>query len=240
MPYLKVVQYINLIKSDDLPGTRGNSFTTYNGGVFPWLPADEFEYDNERDGHGTHVAGSAAGATLNTPAKTVSCEAGKILSCVGDCKVDNSFGTDDDDIDRLCLDFGCDADTNELCLGNDVGQTLTDNGGAARGAKLAIFDVFFKEAGLSDYPGNGLWEPCAEVGCKLHSASLGGEPDCEVDSIDILYDEFMYQVMRRWLILRRRQMRLSSRRMLHCVFILSAFSAELNRPTKIKIQVISR
>lgn len=176
--------------------------------MFIFLPADGFGKD-ERAGHGTHVAGSAAGATLHTPAETVACEDSKALGCVGGCINGSSIGTDDDlittawaevDIDRLCPEFGCDATTNELCLSNDVGQTLTDHGGAAPGAKLAIFDVFYEDYGFSSYVGNDIWEACEEAGCKLHSMSSGSDYECELGPVDIEYDQFMYEVRRRLIV----------------------------------------
>lgn len=203
----QIVQYINLIKSDDEPQSHGDSFTTSDGRQqFPWLPADEFEYDYKA-GHGTHTAGSVAGATLNNPAELVECGAGEMVSCVGGCIDDNPLVTDDDlvsyyaqyaDIDRLCPlspEFGCDVAEDELCLGDDVSQTLTDNGGMARGAKLAIFDAFYGDFGLMTLIGNDLWETCAEADCKLHSNSWGSDNECELGTSDLLYDEFMYEVI---------------------------------------------
>ena len=64
----------------------------------------------------------------------------------------------------------------------------------ARGAKLAIFDGFAGDAGQMHYPGNGLWESCLDAGCKIHSNSWGIENVCELTSLDILYDDFMYKV----------------------------------------------
>ncbi len=200
----KIIQYINLIKSDDTAGSHGSSFTTDRGGLWPWLSADEFEYDYEA-GHGTHTAGSAAGSTLNTPAETVTCAAGRTLSCVGGCIDDDPFETEDDlvttsiahlylDIDRLCPEFGCDPEVDEFCLSDDVSETLTNHGGMAQGAKLAIFDGFYEDFGFMDFAGNGLWETCADAGCKLHSNSWGADYECEVSSSDTLYDDFMYQV----------------------------------------------
>eukprot|EP00752_Nemacystus_decipiens_P004360 g3984.t1 len=196
----KVVQYINLVQSDDVAGPNVGSWTSSEGQQFPWLPADEFEYD-DKAGHGTHTAGSAAGATLNNPAELVTCEAGKTVSCVGGC-VDDGPGSDDDlvsffyqyaDIDRLCPAYGCDPETDDVCLSGDVSETLTQNGGMAQGAKLAIFDVFHESYGLLDFLGNGAWEPCAEAGCKLHSNSWGGDVECLITPLDLMYDEYMYE-----------------------------------------------
>eukprot|EP00903_Cladosiphon_okamuranus_P006848 g6670.t1 len=195
----KVIQYINLVKSDDIAEPADGSFTSEGGDQFPWLPADEFEFD-DKAGHGTHTAGSAAGATLNTPAELVTCEAGKVVSCVGGC-IDETADDDDlvssnaqyADIDRHCPAFGCDDTDGAKCLSNDVSETLTKNGGMAQGAKLAIFDIFYEEYGLLDHIGNGLWEPCEEAGCKLHSNSWGSDYWCEITPLDVLYDEYMYE-----------------------------------------------
>lgn len=186
------------------------------GGKYPWLPAEEFEYD-EVAGHGTHTAGSAAGATLNNPGETVACGVGEVLSCVGGCIDEDRSVTTDDlvttaaaqyfDIDRLCPLFGCDGDTDELCLSEGasdtlttdtggVGETLTNNGGTAQGAKLAIFDAFHGAFGLSAYAGNDMWESCADADCKLHSNSYGSDYECQLGGLDTLYDYYMYEVRR--------------------------------------------
>ncbi len=98
------------------------------------------------------------------------------------------------DLDRLCPAFGCDDVENPACLSDDVSETLTNNGGMAQGAKLAIFDVFYGNYGLVEHIGNGLWEPCVEAGCKLHSNSWGADEGCETTPMDLLYDAFMYEV----------------------------------------------
>lgn len=200
-PTKQLIQYINMIKSDDLPQSHGTSFTSDGGEKFPWIPGEDFEYD-DKAGHGTHVAGSAAGATLNTPAEPVTCGNGTTLSCVGGCIDENLSVTDDDlvssyydyaDIDRLCPTFGCDATGDEKCLGDDLIATLTNNGGVAQGAKVAVFDAFFGNVGGMDFVGNDLWKPCAEADCKVHSNSWGGDLECELTAMDLLYDDYMYQ-----------------------------------------------
>lgn len=153
-------------------------------------------------GHGTHTAGSAAGATLSVPAETITCSGDETLSCVGAC-IDESESTDDlvsyylqlalPDLDRLCPMYGCDILTDP-CLSDEVDETLSNNGGMAQGAKLSIFDVFFEVFGLIDSLGNGVWDPCQEAGCKIHSLSLGGDTLCTTGESEILYDEFMYEV----------------------------------------------
>ncbi|CAM9227955.1 unnamed protein product, partial [Laminaria digitata] len=201
----KVIQYIDMIKMDSTAGL--GTITTSEGGYFYDIPTDGFQGDDV-EGHGTHTAGSALGATLNTPAETTTCsDTVKDPGCVGGC-IDadrtswgddlltlptyySSFGAD---IDRICPMRGCDEETVQWCLSDDVGETLTENGGMARGAKLAFFDVFANDdIDLMDYVGNGLWEPCLEAGCKVHSNSWGGAGVCLLTAQDILYDDFMYK-----------------------------------------------
>lgn len=196
----QIIQYIDMVNPDSVY----SSYSTPQGGLYPLLTADQFGEDDEA-GHGTHTAGSAAGATLNSPAETLTCSGTESLSCVGAC-ID---GTDDDlvtfyvqyysgllgaDLDRLCPMYGCD-DATEPCLTDDVSETLTANGGVAQGAKLSIFDVFFDDVALIDSLGNDVWEPCSEAGCRLHSSSLGADAECAVLPWDVFYDEYMYQVM---------------------------------------------
>ena len=198
----QIIQYINLVKSDSEPGQYGDYFTTYSGGRFPWLDATDFEQD-EAAGHGTHTAGSAAGATLNASAETVTCSGSNDLGCVGGCI--NPVSPTDDllssssqlfhvDLDRLCPSFDCGGYGEEVCLGDNVDKTLTEHGGIAQGAKLAIFDIFYDDLGLGSYAGNGVWEACLEAGCKIHSNSYGGDNVCEIGAADVEYDDFMYNV----------------------------------------------
>ncbi|CBN77322.1 peptidase S8 and S53 [Ectocarpus siliculosus] len=192
----KVIQYIELVN----PDSDYVAFSTTEGGVYPFLPPDEFGQDDSA-GHGTHTAGSAAGATLNDPAETLTCSGDETLGCAGAC-IDESETTDDlvssaiqmalPDLDRLCPMYGCD-DSTDPCLSDEVDETLTNNGGMAQGAKLSIFDVFFEVFGLIEVLGNGVWEPCLEAGCKVHSLSLGGDTLCTPGESEILYDDFMYE-----------------------------------------------
>ena len=189
------------MKSDSEPGQYGDYFTTSSGRRFEWLSAADFEQD-EAAGHGTHTAGSAAGATLNAPAETVTCSGSDALGCVGGCI--NPVSPTDDllsysqffyyDLDRLCPSFGCGGYGEEVCLGDDVDKTLMEHGGIAQGAKLAIFDIFYADFGLGSYAGNGVWEACLEAGCKIHSNSYGGDNVCELGAADVGYDDFMYNV----------------------------------------------
>lgn len=172
-----------------------------------WFSSDGFQGDDV-EAHGTHTAGSALGATLNNPAETpTACSGTEVPGCVGGC-IDadrTSWGDDlltllpefshfDVDFDRLCPMVDCDDTTDQRCLSDNVGQTLADHGGMAQGAKLAFFDVFADDFSFRQYVGNGLWEPCLEAGCKIHSVSIGADHGCMVHDLDVLYDEFMYNV----------------------------------------------
>ena len=194
-----------MIEPDSATTSSSSSSVTSGGRTVYWAPDESFDQDDPA-GHGTHTAGSAAGATLNVPAETVTCNDTDRLSCVGGCiDGDLSYSSDDlvswffqlaatTDIDRICPMYGCDNATTEVCLGDDVGKTLTDHGGMAQGAKLAIFDVFWGSNGLSSFVGNGLWEACMETGCKIHSNSYGSDDMCSLSPMEPVYDDFMYRV----------------------------------------------
>lgn len=103
------------------------------------------------------------------------------------------------DLDRLCPAYDCAGQTSEsdLCLGDDPSETLTENGGIARGAKLSIFDVLDDDGGLGVIlAGNGVWAPALEAGAKVHSNSYGADTQCTVIPRDVLLDDFMYKVNR--------------------------------------------
>ncbi|CAN0380151.1 unnamed protein product, partial [Scytosiphon promiscuus] len=186
---VQVIQYINLVKADSIPGPV--SSTSSGGNRVSWISPDHFQGDDV-DGHGTHCAGSALGATIRTPAETpTTCSGTEVLGCVGGC-IDAEYSQIGVDLDRLCPMIECDDATDPRCLSDDVGQTLADHGGMAQGAKLAFFDIFADGGALTSYVGNGLWEPCLEAGCKIHSLSIGGDFECTVNELDVMYDDFMY------------------------------------------------
>lgn len=202
---MQIIQYTNMVKTDSVLGSHGSSSTTSGGEHARWMPGSDFEND-DLIGHGSHTAGSVAGATRNVPAETVTCNEPRELGCVGGCIDRDAPVWSDDvnpyssqspwhgDIDRVCPELSCDDTTEPWCLSDDVSQTLTEHGGMAQGAKLSIFDVFYGEHSLSHYAGNDLWQPCAEAGCKIHSASIGGDVWCVPDAITMVYDDFMYKV----------------------------------------------
>lgn len=209
----QIVQYIDLIRQDNGSSTLpyGASWASTGGDHFPWISASQFSED-AAGGHGTHTAGSAAGATISFPVVTEDCTDGREVSCVGGCiDADAVFAGDDllsswesfytnlpfapVDLDRLCPRYDCDGVDETFCLGNDAGVTLAEHGGIARGAKLAIFDVLdhFGAIGI-ELAGNGIWEPAMEAGSKLHSSSWGGLNECRYLPMDVLHDSFMYNV----------------------------------------------
>ena len=193
------------MKSDSELGSHGTYFITEEGNQYLWSEISDFEQD-EAAGHGTHTAGSSAGATLNNPAETVTCSNSDVLGCVGGCISSNPSSYLDDigssysqiyfqaDLDRLCPSSDCDGYEEEVCLGDDIDATLTDHGGMAQGAKLAIFDVFLGDIGLASLAGNGLWVACLEAGCKVHSNSYGSDDLCGMSETAVSYDDFMYNV----------------------------------------------
>lgn len=206
---MQLVQYINLVRSDEDGGgnSHGSSYETSNGRRFPWIPADDFENDYAA-GHGTHVAGSAVGSTLTSTPDLVTCTGDKVMGCVGGCIEEDALSDDlvssslqfaqQADLDRLCPAFDCDGQGDEVCLGDDVQATLHEHGGAARGAKLSVFDVFFGDYAFGTImAGNGMWEPSYDIGGRIHSNSWGGDYDCRLSPVDILYDDYMYRVSAR-------------------------------------------
>lgn len=189
-----------MVREDYAGSPYGETFGTQNGGVFSWYDEPGFGLDMEA-GHGTHTAGSAAGSTLATPAETVTCEAGSEVSCVGKCltTAEATAAAADNLLtwDTLCPQFDCDG-AGGACLSDDVSETLTDNGGIARGAKIAVFDVSIDGTAVwASLAGNGLWNATEGTGCMVHSNSWGGDLNCNIDSETASFDQYMYEVRRR-------------------------------------------
>ena len=150
------------------------------------------------DGHGTHTAGTAAGAVLNRPATTGACATNETLGCIGTClSVAEETSLLADDFltwDTLCPQFNCDY-FGDPCLGEDVSATLTESGGVAQGAKISVFDVSVDGQNVSAHlVMNGQWESTIGTGSFVHSNSYGSDIDCNVDSQTVAYDEYMYEV----------------------------------------------
>ena len=150
------------------------------------------------DGHGTHTAGTAAGAVLNRPATTGACATNETLGCIGTClSVAEETSLLADDFltwDTLCPQFNCDY-FGDPCLGEDVSATLKESGGVAQGAKISVFDVSVDGQNVSAHLAmNGLWESTIGTGSFVHSNSWGSDNDCNVNSYTVAYDEYMYEV----------------------------------------------
>lgn len=189
-----MIQYINLVKSDSEDQEHDDATTTDGGVRFPFVPADDFEQDDSL-GHGTHVSGTVAGSTRSSSPTVESCSTGGSDGCVGGCVSDDD--DDDDDkvqLDELCSEFDCGGAGDERCLGDDVEEILSEHKGVAPEAKLAIFDIFFGDYSYGDLAGNGLWEACMSAGCTIHSNSYGVDSRCDLGPLDLMYDEFMYEV----------------------------------------------
>lgn len=201
MLFAQIVQYIRLIRPD-AAGQDASFYTTSGAGPFPWYSNSGFG-DDAPDGHGTHTAGSAAGATLNDPAVAATCSGTDELGCTGGCLNTSFISTHVNneyypfDLEVLCPQYGCDGlgESHKLCLDADVGSTLTENGGVAPGAKLSIFDSSADGEGIwASLAGNRVWSATDGTGCKLHSNSWGGESYCTVTSDCVLYDTYMHNV----------------------------------------------
>ncbi|CAM9375513.1 unnamed protein product, partial [Sphacelaria rigidula] len=198
----KIVQYIRLVAPDPI-GDAAYFYTSNGAGPYQWFTSSGFGADTE-DGHGTHTAGSAAGAPLNDPAVPDTCTGTDTLGCIGGC-LNTSYVTSlignlalalVPDFDTWCPQFECDgygADT-EPCLDEDVSATLTENAGMASGAKLAIFDVSFDGQGVwASVAVNALWEATEDTGCMLHSNSWGSDSYCTTTFEGTQYDQYMYE-----------------------------------------------
>lgn len=98
---------------------------------------------------------------------------------------------------RLLPQYDCDGFQLEYCLGDDRSETLTEAGGVARGAKIAVLDLGGSD-GLQPITGGYMWEASSPTEARLHSASWGfpDEP-CEVDEASISFDLWAYEVRRR-------------------------------------------
>ncbi len=158
--------------------------------------ATEFE-----GGHGSHTAGTAAGAILESPSE-LECGDGEELSCFGGCfesmVLDDAATNTEFNVQTFCPAFDCDGlgDGHLLCF-DDAVETLTTNGGVAQGAKISVFDVISDDSLLvyASVAGNGLWDAVENTGCKVHSNSWGSTGStCETDVFTTAYDGYMYEV----------------------------------------------
>lgn len=200
----QIVQYISLIRQDVAGDAQpyGDYYTTNNGQQFPWYSAEGFATETP-GGHGSHTAGTAAGATLTSPVEIGTCSGDDELGCVGSCLNTSYVETLTSNlvinVDTLCPKFDCDGrgDALDSCLSDDTVETLTAHGGVASGAQLSIFDV--SADGISVWAElalNGLWDAANDTGCVVHSNSWGADGDCTVDTSSVAFDRYMYEVRR--------------------------------------------
>lgn len=154
-------------------------------------------------GHGSHTAGTAAGLMLDAPAELEGCGADEELGCVGGCFESNDLDqlatNAEVNVDTLCPAHLCDgwAGNGVPCLSTDAVGTLTTHGGVAPGAKIAVFDVSADDDGQVVWASlalNGLWDAVEDTTCKVHSNSWAGSGTCQVDSLSVEFDGYMYEV----------------------------------------------
>ncbi|CAN0059252.1 unnamed protein product [Scytosiphon promiscuus] len=166
-------------------------------------------YKDTVGGHGTWVAGSAAGSISAECASTVTtCGGDELPGCAGGCivasDVDSMLDNGDFDLDTFCPMYDCDGDAGlSYCLSDDPVETIHQNSGVAPGAKLAVFDPFYRADwsdsiyGSDDWfvelAGNSIWYSSLETGAKIHSNSWGSETFCQLTEGELLYDTFMYE-----------------------------------------------
>lgn len=118
----------------------------------------------------------------------------EVVGCAGGCIESGANSSEvpyGEDINRLCPAFGC---VGGQCLSDDTAATLSEHGGMAQGAKIAAIDIFYGDYSYGDLAGNGLWEACEDAGCRIHSNSYGVDLRCQLTALDVLYDEYMYEV----------------------------------------------
>lgn len=199
----QVVQYMELFKTPNSSQTSvySDSFYYYSEIYETMTPNSTARYDQDvPDGHGTHTAGTAAGAMVADHLKA--CPAGQVSGCVGKCLTIEEATKPRDggafDLDTRCPAFGCAENGSEHtsgCLSNDATRNVEQSGGVARGAKLAVFDVSGGGQWRSMEVGNDLWAVSAETGAKVHSNSWGmADAWCAFGEWDVQYDAFMYEV----------------------------------------------
>eukprot|EP00752_Nemacystus_decipiens_P012771 g11310.t1 len=168
----------------------------------------QFADDQDADGHGTHVAGIAAGKVYDDWQQAWEawvpedeCEdLGLIRSCFGDCIEGTVGGSCHWNPELACPlsecdeDVSCDADTGYdfPCFENPV-EELPAASGVASDAKLAFFDIGSEEEGLiiPDDIGD-MWDAQYSAGARVMSNSWSLVTMTEPSARDVQLDEWVH------------------------------------------------
>eukprot|EP00904_Undaria_pinnatifida_P012698 jgi/Undpi1/8559/HiC_scaffold_25.g11024.m1 len=159
-------------------------------------------FDGE-PGHGTHVASSIAGDVYDGWQPS-DCPEGEQVDCFGVCAdaedVTSKAADSEWDMNLYCEDLSCDGgwldyQSSLTCLkGGSSDAPL--NGGVARGAKIAFFDVSGEEdATVLDVPypdAREAWQTAENTGAAIHSNSWGYY-GCVVGDSTYYNDQYLYE-----------------------------------------------
>ena len=159
-----------------------------------------------KGGHGTWVAGIAAGSVSpGSPYLTQDCSGtDELPSCAGGClessEVDSMIDNGIFDIDLFCPMYDCDdygaaASSYSYCLGEDPLKTLVEHSGVAPGAKISMLDSSYgDDIFFTLLAGNLAWEASKGTGATIHSNSWGVLSLCQHLEFEFVYDSYMYEV----------------------------------------------
>lgn len=104
------------------------------------------------------------------------------------------------DTDTFCAAYECDGGGLGYpygdCPSDDAIETLTQHGGVAPGAKIAVFDWSYhaNDFFVPEVTGNFLWNATHGTGARIHSNSWGFATMCQLTELEYLYDTYMYEV----------------------------------------------
>lgn len=125
--------------------------------------------EDEEEGHGTHTAGTAAGAILSD-FKQSDCaryaERGCVGRCIASISASDAANNDLFDIDTFCPAYAFDGNSSSAqdFLSDNSTLNLYDNHGVVPGAKLSIIDVSHGGQLWGTFAGNGPWSVTSGTG----------------------------------------------------------------------------